>query len=167
MLGQRSGAEGAADAMLDVLDALQGGAHRYARHACPAHASSPSHLLSPPPPTHTTGPPEKDADGRYPCDKCDSTFESFRALGIHSRTCDGGNWSCQWCETKDKAAGKGPGPDGPRTLCSNCAGRYRTGATGPAVMDVFGMYPCDLCGKQYETVAGLGGHRRHCAANRL
>ena len=92
--------------MLDVLDALQGGAHRYARHACPAHASSPSHLLSHPPPTHTTGPPEKDADGRYPCDKCDSTFESFRALGIHSRTCDGGNWSCQWCETKDKAAGK-------------------------------------------------------------
>ena len=137
MLGQRSGAEGAADVVLDVLDALQGGAHRYARHAC-LHTHHPlltsSHPLHP----QTSGPPEKDADGRYPCDKCDSTFESFRALGIHSRT-----------------------------LCSNCAGRYRTGATGPAVMDVFGMYPCDLCGKQYETVAGLGGHRRHCAANRL
>ena len=29
-------------------------------------------------------------------------------------------------------------------------------------MDSFGMYPCDRCGKAFETPAGLGGHKRRC-----
>ena len=129
----------------------------------------------------------RQADGKYPCERCDSKFESFRALGahatppthasqspphprhthprhapthatpptlshlpagchlelthpacspppckhpgIHSRNCDGGLWRCTWCNCKaDETSGKAPGPDGPRTLCGNCGGRYRSGA---------------------------------------
>jgi hypothetical protein len=111
------------------------------------------------------GPPPTDANGRYPCENCERTFETFRALGVHGRDCDGGNWRCEWCDVKStECSGKSPGPNGPRTLCNNCGGRFRSGATGPPVMDVFGLYPCELCGKQFETVAGLGNHRRHCRA---
>ena len=110
-----------------------------------------------------TGPPDRDADGRYPCDKCDKTFESFRALGIHSRNCDGGAWRCAWCSCKaEETSGKSPGPDGPGSLCSNCGGRYRSGAAGPAMMNEFGQYPCEMCGRLFETIHGLGSHRRRC-----
>lgn len=112
-----------------------------------------------------TGPPVQNEDGRYPCERCGRTFETFSALGVHGRNCDGGSWRCAWCSIKaDASGGKSPGPDGPRTLCSNCGGRYRSGATGPAKADAFGLYPCEFCGKQFETIAGLGGHRRFCSA---
>ena len=115
-----------------------------------------------------TGPPEKNADGKYPCDKCEAVFDSFRALGIHGRNCDGGKWRCGWCQcTAQQTSGKSPGPDGPGTLCSNCGGRYRSGATGLAKQDQFGTYPCELCGKAFETISGLGGHRRRCPAAAL
>ena len=110
-----------------------------------------------------TGLPEAGPDGRYPCERCERTFESFRALGIHMRGCDGGHWRCEWCACKaEETSGKSPGPNGPRTLCGNCGGRYRSGATGPPVVNAFGQYPCDLCGRSFETISGLGGHRRRC-----
>ena len=34
--------------------------------------------------------------------------------------------------------------------------------TGPVTVDEFGQYPCKLCGRTFETVSGLGGHRRRC-----
>lgn len=111
-----------------------------------------------------SGLPEAGPDGRYLCEEgCGRTFESFRALGIHQRGCDGGNWRCEWCNCKaEETSGKSPGPNGPRTLCGNCGGRYRSGATGPPVVNAFGQYPCDMCGRSFETISGLGGHRRSC-----
>ena len=110
-----------------------------------------------------TGPPERNEDGRYPCDKCERTFETFAALGVHSRNCDGGNWRCNWCKcSAQETSGKSPGPDGPRTLCGACASRYRAGATGPPVKDADGKYPCERCGRQFDTIPSLGGHNRFC-----
>ena len=110
-----------------------------------------------------TGPAEADADGKYACDRCDRTFDTFRALGIHSRGCDGGNWRCNWCACKaDECSGKSPGPDGKGTLCSNCGSRYRNGATGPPKVDALGMFPCDFCGRVFDSISGLGSHRRRC-----
>mgnify|MGYP003686552505 CR=1 FL=1 len=52
------------------------------------------------------------------------------------RRCDGGSWRCMWCSAKaSETSGKGPGPDGPGTLCSACSGRYRSGHTGPPQQD--------------------------------
>ena len=57
-----------------------------------------------------TGPPPTDTDGRYPCERCERTFETFRALGVHSRDCDGGAWRCNWCECQaHETSGKNPG----------------------------------------------------------
>ena len=76
--------------------------------------------------------PPTDANGRYPCERCERTFESFRALGIHSRDCDGGQWRCEWCECKaHETSGKSPGPNGSGTLCGACGSRYRNGHSGP------------------------------------
>ena len=182
---------------------------------------------------HSSLPPT-DASGRYHCERCERTFESFRALGVHTRDCDGGSWRCSWCACKaDETNGKGPGPDGPRTLCSACAQRYRSGAARPAnqvacmymcmfvraiphvwmcshtsgcvnahgracsrmhmgvtlldtsrlrftvqsctcsrpacatpplaPQDAFGQFPCDRCGRPFESISGLGVHRRHCS----
>ena len=109
------------------------------------------------------GPPPTDADGRYPCEMCQRTFESFRALGVHTRDCDGGKWQCNWCQCKaDETSGKSPGPDGPRTLCANCGSRWRSGAQGPAKVDQFGQYPCDTCGRSFDSMSGLGVHKRRC-----
>ena len=111
--------------------------------------------------------PPTDASGRYPCERCGRTFESFRALGMHSRDCDGGQWRCEWCECKaDETSGKGPGPHGGGTLCSACGSRYRNGATGPVLQDAFGQFPCEVCGRPFETISGLGTHRRHCTGVR-
>jgi len=111
--------------------------------------------------------PPTDANGRYPCERCGRTFESFRALGMHSRDCDGGQWRCEWCECKaDETSGKGPGPNGSGTLCSACGSRYRNGATGPVLQDAFGQFPCEVCGRPFETISGLGTHRRHCTGVR-
>jgi hypothetical protein len=57
-----------------------------------------------------TGPPPTDTDGRYPCERCERSFETFRALGVHSRDCDGGAWRCKWCECQaHETSGKNPG----------------------------------------------------------
>ena len=60
---------------------------------------------------------------------------------------DGGRWRCGWCECKaDECTGKGPGPHGNATLCANCSGRYRNGATGAVKRDDKGNFLCD-CGR--------------------
>ena len=110
-----------------------------------------------------SGPPEKDAAGRYPCPRCERTFESYRALGVHSRDCDGGAWRCSWCSCRaEETQGKSPGPDGPRTLCGACASRYRAGHTGPPPRNEEGKYKCKTCGRAFENVSSLGGHVRFC-----
>ena len=109
------------------------------------------------------GPPERDHEGRYPCDKCERTFETFRALGVHGRDCDGGAWRCAWCACKaHETSGKSPGPDGPRTLCSACASRYRAGHAGPPKVNESGRFACDKCDKTFDSMASLGGHKRFC-----
>ena len=108
-------------------------------------------------------PPQTDEHGRYPCDRCERTFESFRALGIHGRDCDGGSWRCSWCQCKaEDTSGKSPGPDGPRTLCSTCGSRHRAGHSGPRARDELGRFACEKCGRSFDSVASLGGHTRHC-----
>ena len=115
---------------------------------------------------HTAAPPTN-ADGRYPCERCERTFETFRALGVHSRDCDGGAWRCSWCECKaEDTSGKGPGPLGPRTLCSACGCRYRAGHSGPPPKTEDGSYMCDKCGRSFDNIPSLGGHRRHCVGVR-
>ena len=81
------------------------------------------------------------------CGSCERTFETISALSSHKRRCDGGRWRCGWCECKAEACtGKGPGPHGASTLCANCSGRYRNGATGAVKRDDKGNFLCD-CGR--------------------
>jgi hypothetical protein len=60
-----------------------------------------------------------------------------RAHGRHSRPSHtrrsssrarrAGNWRCGWCDCKrDECSGKGPGPQGSKTLCSGCSARWRS-----------------------------------------
>ena len=80
-----------------------------------------------------SGPPPKTEDGRYPCELCSRTFETFSALGVHKRRCDGGVWRCGWCGCSiEETSGKGPGPEGAGTLCSACSGRHRGGYAPPS-----------------------------------
>jgi len=107
------------------------------------------------------------------------------ALGVHKRHCDGGRWRCGWCECDAAAAqGKGPGPDGPRTLCAVCASRFRAGHREALRRDADGKWLCgcaatghkagckqrlftgtavNRCGRAFDSTGGLGSHRRHCA----
>ncbi|KAH8098695.1 hypothetical protein JL720_1655 [Aureococcus anophagefferens] len=94
-----------------------------------------------------TGPPKRDAEGKYLCDHCGRPHDSLGSLASHSRRCDGGSWRCDWCKSTD-VKGKNPGPRGPATLCGPCGGRYRSGADGPALKDA----------------ATGNGHRRFCDA---
>jgi len=113
-----------------------------------------------------SGPPAKTEAGLFVCERCERTFETFAARGIHMRRCDGGAWRCGWCESKYEAkSGKGPGPEGPGTLCSACSARFRSGATGPPQVDAAGKYLCD-CGRTFETIGALGVHKRHCDGGR-
>ena len=110
-----------------------------------------------------TGPTLPNEEGKYVCDLCARQFETIGALGGHRRFCDSGNWRCKWCECKaDECSGKGPGPEGPKTLCSACSSRFRNGHTGPTLPNEEGKYVCDLCARQFETIGALGGHRRFC-----
>lgn len=109
-----------------------------------------------------SGPPDQDEDGRFVCASCDRKFDTFAARGVHMRRCDGGSWRCMWCSAKaSETSGKGPGPDGPGTLCSACSGRYRSGHTGPPQQDEEGRYVCE-CSRTFDTIAAMGVHRRHC-----
>lgn len=103
-------------------------------------------------------------DGKYQCDKCEQLFDSMLGLGSHRRTCDGGNWRCEWCDIDSiKARAKSPGPNGPCTLCSACGSRFRNGAKGPPKRDVDGKYICEAgCGRLFDTVSGVSSHRRTC-----
>ena len=84
-------------------------------------------------------------------------------LSGHKRFCDGGAWRCGWCTaTARNSAGRGPGPEGARTLCSACSSRYRSGHTGPPPKDADGRLFCPDCEKRFDTVSGLGSHRRFC-----
>ena len=108
-------------------------------------------------------PPMQNADGKLLCPKCGKAFETMISLGGHKRFCDGGNWTCAWCKcTPEESGGKSPGPDGPKTLCSPCGSRFRNGHMGPPIKDEHGNFVCDDCGKTFDTISGLGGHRRFC-----
>ena len=101
--------------------------------------------------------------GKYPCDNCGKELDSIAALGGHRRFCDGGQWRCGWCKCKaGQCSGKNPGPDGPATLCGACGSRYRAGHKRPLTANDNGKYPCDHCGKELDSIAALGGHRRFC-----
>ena len=47
-------------------------------------------------------------------------------------------WRCSWCP---QTHGKRPGPNGPKTLCRKCHGRWKNGETGPRSDD----WTCDWC----------------------
>jgi hypothetical protein len=73
------------------------------------------------------------------------------------------DWRCHWCSaTVEQAGGKSPGPDGPGTLCPPCGSRFRHGHKGPPQQDGDGWFVCDLCNKTFQSIRGLGSHRRSC-----
>ena len=110
-----------------------------------------------------TKPPQTNDDGKYVCEACARTFDTMTALGGHKRFCDGGVWRCGWCSVSaEQTSGKGPGPDGPSTLCAPCAGRFRSGHTTAVLPNADGKYDCELCDRTFETIAALGVHRRFC-----
>jgi hypothetical protein len=99
---------------------------------------------------------------RYVCE-CSRTFDTIAAMGVHRRHCDGGKWLCSWCGcSHNETSGRGAGPDGPRTLCAACASRYRAGHREPPQRDASGKFLCG-CGRTFESMSGLGSHRRHCS----
>eukprot|EP00039_Didymoeca_costata_P008817 m.116845 g.116845 ORF g.116845 m.116845 type:complete len:1829 (+) comp14242_c1_seq1:380-5866(+) len=102
--------------------------------------------------------------GRVLCDECGRSFETFTALAGHRRFCDGGNWECDWCQcTASQAGSKTTGPKGPRTLCSACGTRFRSGYNRPPPRDASGKYVCPVCEKRFDTIGGLGSHGRFCS----
>lgn len=110
-----------------------------------------------------TGPPTANEDGKYVCELCSRSFDTIGALGGHKRFCDMGSWRCGWCEVRaDECSGKGPGPAGPKTLCSACSARFRAGHTAPPLRDTDGNFLCDSCGRAFNSMGALGGHRRFC-----
>eukprot|EP00301_Raphidiophrys_heterophryoidea_P023772 c7524_g1_i1.p1 GENE.c7524_g1_i1~~c7524_g1_i1.p1 ORF type:complete len:1227 (-),score=282.36 c7524_g1_i1:81-3761(-) len=110
-----------------------------------------------------TGPPSKDENGRFICPRCNNSFETIRGLGSHRRGCTGGLWKCDWCSIDEASCGgRCPGPSGPRTLCSACGSRFRAGHTGPPTRTEDGHFLCEDCGRKFESIIALGGHRRFC-----
>ena len=106
---------------------------------------------------------EKNHEGKYECDRCSKGFDSVVALGGHKRFCDGGTWNCNWCNANSlEASSKSPGPDGAKTLCQACSARWRSGHTSAPQQDASGNYLCQACGAKFETIRGLGSHRRGC-----
>ena len=110
-----------------------------------------------------TGPPKRDEQGNYICEACGAKFETIRGLGSHRRGCTGGTWRCQWCQCEEsETTGKAPGPTGAKTLCATCGSRFRAGHTKMIKMNTDGKYQCEGCGKQFESIVALGGHKRYC-----
>ncbi|KAK7254578.1 hypothetical protein SO694_00010173 [Aureococcus anophagefferens] len=137
-----------------------------------------------------TGPPKRDAEGKYLCDHCGRPHDSLggadgpalkdaatgkyrcahcprastpSALSGHRRFCDAGSWRCDWCEcTALEAGGKNPGPRGAATLWRAARRRYRGGATGPPTKTADGKYLCDHCGRSHDTLGSLASHARRC-----
>ena len=110
-----------------------------------------------------TGPPATNSDGKYICTECERKFDSVGALGGHKRFCDSGSWRCGWCTCKyEDCSGKGPGPEGPKTLCSACSSRFRNGHSGPPSTNNEGKFVCELCSRHFESIGALGGHKRFC-----
>ena len=108
--------------------------------------------------------PQKNEAGKYLCPDCGRPFATIGALGGHRRFCDSGNWRCKWCECKgDQCSGKGPGPEGPKTLCSACSARFRAGHTAAPLRDASGNFLCDCCHRAFSSMGALGGHRRFCS----
>lgn len=102
-------------------------------------------------------------NGDFICNRCSKTYDSMVRLSGHRRFCDGGAWRCAWCHVDaNDGGGKGPGPDGPRTLCSACSSRFRSGHEGPPPKDANGRLYCVDCEKRFDTISGLGSHRRFC-----
>jgi hypothetical protein len=107
--------------------------------------------------------PVTNAEGKFVCESCTRQFDTIGALGGHRRFCDKGEWRCQWCECRvDQCAGKGPGPEGPKTLCSACSARFRAGHTAAPLRDEQGNFLCDSCQRSFGSMGALGGHRRFC-----
>lgn len=136
-------------------------------------ASSQSPAPTPPTPAVSAGtarppaaaPRRPLAPGEKPtiCERCGKQCGSAVALSGHRRFCDGGLWRCDWCRCRaDETNGKNPGPRGPATLCGACGSRYRAGHKGPVLANERGKYPCESCGKEMDSIAALGGHRRFC-----
>ena len=104
-----------------------------------------------------TGPPEQNEEGKFVCPECQRGFESIGALGGHRRFCDAGVWRCEWCEVRaEECSGKGPGPEGPKTLCSACSARFRAGHTAAPRRDARGNFMCDSCGRAFVSMGALG-----------
>jgi len=111
----------------------------------------------------TSSAPTTNAEGKFVCGSCTRQFDTVGALGGHKRFCDKGSWKCGWCECRvDQCAGKGPGPEGPKTLCSACSARFRAGHTAAPLRDEQGNFLCDSCQRAFVSMGALGGHRRFC-----
>ena len=109
------------------------------------------------PPTRTT---DEDGSSRFVCEDA-PRFESVarsRTQAILRRRRE-----CRWCGVGAQLIhGKGPGPDGPKTLCSACSSRYRAGHTAAPLRDADGNFVCDSCSRKFSSLGALGGHRRFC-----
>ena len=70
-----------------------------------------------------------EADGLWHCKSCEVVYETRAALFGHARFCEAVNaWQCEWCKaTAGETHHKGNGPNGPKTLCSACSQRFRSG----------------------------------------
>jgi len=109
-----------------------------------------------------TGPPRTDADGRFLCELCEAPFDTLAGLGSHNKHCTSGDWECNWCHTSETKT-RWRGPDGPCTLCDECSARYKSTQVVKVVKpNRAGKYVCDGCAKVFDSLAGLGGHRRFC-----
>jgi hypothetical protein len=104
-----------------------------------------------------------DKHGRFVCDRgCGKTFETIVGLSSHQRTCIGDGWRCRWCLCRSASPStRAAGPDGSGTLCADCGSRFRQGVKGPPGA-LEGKYACPRCGKEFDSLVGLGGHHRFC-----
>ena len=109
------------------------------------------------------GPVQQNEAGKFICDKgCGRLFDSMAGISSHRRNCSGGKWKCGWCGCKEAdTSGRSPGPRGPATLCCACGSRFRGGHTKMVDL-VDGKYQCEKCQKLFETLLGLGSHKRTC-----
>ena len=54
-----------------------------------------------------SGPPSKDDQGKFVCERCERAFENISGLGSHRSRCDGGVWRCEWCVARyEETSGK-------------------------------------------------------------
>lgn len=104
------------------------------------------------------------ADGRWRCEGCGADYSTRTLLFGHARFCETVSvWQCEWCKcTAAETHHKCAGPNGPKTLCSACAQRFRSGHSSMPQQNERGEWVCERCLRGFPDMRALGGHRRFC-----